>query len=52
MGLSELFDIRIRGWGARVRRDGKKGHVGMEPVVGEWREGGSRVFGIVVAELR
>ena len=51
--LLNIFHVRVRGWGLGLRGGGEKGHVGMEPVVGEERgEGGCRMFGIVVAELR
>ena len=49
----KIFHVRDRGWGLGLRGGGEKGHAGMEPVVSEERgEGGSRMFGIVVAELR
>ena len=49
----EILDVGIRGWGSGVRRGGEEGHAGMEAIVGKKRgEGGSRVFEIVVAELR
>ena len=51
--MLKIFDVRVRGSGLGLRGGGEKGHAGMEPVVGEERgEGGSRMFGVVVAELR
>lgn len=53
LGLLELLDVGVRGWGWRIGRCGKEGHAGMETVVGEeGGEGGSGVLGIVVAEFR
>ena len=48
----ETYDVGIRGWGPRVWRGWEEGYAGMETVVCEERgEGGSRGFGIVVAEF-
>ena len=53
MGLLQLVDIGIRGWGPGVGVSWEQGHAGVEPIVGEERgQGGSRVFGVVVVELR
>ena len=53
LGVLQLIDIGIRGWGPGVGISWEQGHAGVEPVVGEERgQGGSRVFGVVVAELR
>ena len=53
LGLLELLDVGVRGWGWGIGRWGKEGHAGMETVVGEeGGEGGSGVLGIVVAEFR
>ena len=53
LGLLEILDVGIRGWGLGIEGGGEQGHTGMETVVGEERgESGSGVFGIVVAELR
>ena len=53
LGLLELVDIGIRGWGSGVWIGWEQGRAGVEPVVGEERgQGGSRVFGVFVAELR
>ena len=52
LGLLQLVDIGIRGWGSGVGIGWEQGHAGWEPVVGEERgEGGNRVFGVVVAKL-
>ena len=42
LGLLDLLDVRVRGWGWRGRRWRKEGHAGMKTVVGEeGRKGGS-----------
>ena len=52
LGLLQLVNIGIRGWGFGVEIGWEQGHAGVEPVVGEERgQGGSRMFGVVVAEL-
>ena len=52
LGLLQLFYIGIRGWGPGVGIGWEEGHTRVEPIVGEERgQGGSRMFGVVVAEL-
>ena len=52
LGLLQLIDIGIRGWGSGVGIGWEQGRAGVEPVVAKERgHGGSRVFGVVLAEL-
>ena len=51
--MLQLVDIGIRGWSFGIGISWEQGHAGMEPVGGEeWGQGGSRMFGVVVAKLR
>ena len=53
MGLLDLVDIGICGWGFGIGIGWEQGHARMETVVGEERgQGGSRMFRVVVAKLR
>ena len=53
LGLLQPVDIGIRGWSFGIGIGWEQVHAGLEPVVGEERgQGGSRMFRVVVSELR